>query len=245
MSIRRAGATLDRKVPAEWKSFAYLRPAVVLDRLRRIATSGMLTGLPDEVQTLRRRDLRYFLEGRQAALFCYGVGRALGVEVTFALCEKDDYDFVARYRIDDSEIYVPVQLKELVPIKLNGRADLQKLLDSVSRKYPTSSDLVVAIHINRDITDLRPADLRLPRGVGQLWFYGARDHAQDRWMIVGDLLQDPNLVREFTYPLPQSLIRRHIAEGPWVQRNVSWVARSVGPDHYYSVARAAFVFLRS
>ncbi|MCC2971796.1 hypothetical protein LK539_07595 [Massilia sp. IC2-476] len=205
----------------------------------------MLSGLPEDVQTLRRRDLRQFLEGRQAALFCYGVGRALGVEVTFALCEKDDYDFVARYHIDNSEIYVPVQLKELVPVKLNEKADLQKLLDSVSRKYPTSSDLVVAIHINRDITDLRPAELRLPRGVGQLWFYGARDYTQERWMIAGDLLQDPNLVREFSYPLPQALIWEHIANGPYVQRSVSWLVRNAVSDQYYSVALATFIFRRS
>ncbi|MCD2517547.1 hypothetical protein LQ564_14625 [Massilia sp. G4R7] len=236
---------MDQKVPADWKALAYLRPAVVLDRLRRIATSGMLTGLPEDVQNLRRRDLHQFLEGRQAALFCHGVGRALGVEVTFALCEKDDYDFIATYRQGDAQIFVPVQLKELVPLQRNRKADLQSLLDSVSRKYPTSKDLVVAIHINRDITDLRTEELRLPRGVGELWFFGARDHTQQRWMIVGDLLRNPNLVREFNYPRPQSYIWQQKLDGLYGQRNVSWVARSVGSDFYYSVARAAFVFLRS
>lgn len=236
---------MDRKVPSRWKSLAFLRPAVVLDRLRRIAISGVLSDLPEEVQTLRRRDLREFLEGRQAALFCYGASRALGVEVTFALFEEEDYDFIARYRLGEIEHYVPVQLKELVPIRLNKKADLQNLLDSISRKYPTSKDLVVVIHINRDITDLRPSELRLPDGVGQLWLYGACDRMQQKWLIVGDLLQNPNLVREFHYPPPQAILWEHVAYGPYVQRNVCWVVGGFGPDNYYSVARAAFFFLRS
>jgi hypothetical protein len=236
---------LGQKVPAEWISLPYLRPAVVLDRLRRVAESGILSDLPEDVQTLRRRDLQEFLEGRQAALFCYGVGRALGVEVKFAMHERDDYDFVARYRLGDIERYIPVQLKELVPNKINKKDNLQDLLDKVARKYPTSKDLVVAVHINRDITNLRPAELRLPRCVGQLWLYGACDRTMQKWMIAGDLLQDPNLVRDFSYPQPQALLWEHAPSGAYVQPNVSWLVSGFGPDHYYSVARAVFFFLRS
>lgn len=209
---------MDRKVPTEWNSLTYFRPAVVLDRLRRLASSGLLSGLPYQVQALRRNDLREYREGRQAALFCYGVGRAIGVEVGFALFEKEDYDIVARFRLGDTEHFVPVQLKELVPAKLNDKADLQGELDKLSRKYLTSADLVVAIHVNRDITDLHPAELRLPRGLAQIWLYGACDRNQERWLIIGDLLKDANRVYEFHYPLPQFRYWEHTCDGPYAQR---------------------------
>ncbi len=162
--------------------------------------------------------MREYREGRQAALFCYGVGRAIGVEVGFALFEKEDYDIVARFRLGDTEHFVPVQLKELVPAKLNDKADLQGELDKLSRKYLTSADLVVAIHVNRDITDLHPAELRLPRGLAQIWLYGACDRNQERWLIIGDLLKDANRVYEFHYPLPQFRYWEHTCDGPYAQR---------------------------
>lgn len=215
-------------VPHEWRSLEYLDPAEVLLRLRSLATSGLLDDLPYKVSGLRRRDLRPFLEGRQAALFCFGISRAIGAEVRFALLESADYDIVTRSRQGDTTVYVPVQLKELVPETVNPHAQLQHILDSLDRKLPDSKDLVVAIHINRDVPDLCPAELRLPRNLGQLWLYGAKDRSQNTWYLVGDLLKDPNLVREFIYPRPHGLRWVHKEGGLYQQARRDWVIRALG-----------------
>jgi hypothetical protein len=209
-------------VPLKWQTLTYLRASIILDRMRKVALSGVLEGLPYKVSGLRRRDLRSFLEGRQAALFCYGVGRAIGVEVSFALHEDADYDAVATYRIEDKQIFVPIQLKELVPEHVNPTAQLQDILDSLDRKLKDSKDLVVAIHINRNIADLRPSELQLPHNLGQLWLYGAKTPDQQTWILVGDLLLNPNNFIEFNYPLPQGLHWTHTGVGAYLQSHMYW-----------------------
>ncbi|WP_228893960.1 hypothetical protein [Pseudoduganella aquatica] len=190
------------KVPREWIGLTYFRPRRILDGLRRIEQSGHLNGLPYKVASLRTHKLKLYLEGRQAALFCHGMSARIGREVSFALFESADFDIVARYEDGGATRFVPVQLKELPPVEVNSRAELQHILDKLDAKLTDSKDLVVAIHINRDIKDLRPAELRIPRNLGQIWLYGGRDRAQHAWYLIGDLLKDPNLVTDFHYPSP-------------------------------------------
>jgi hypothetical protein len=205
-------------VPREWLKLSFVPATEVLINLRQIAQSGVLDGLPYQIAALRRRDLKRMLEARQAALFCYGIGRALGTEVRFALHESADYDVVACYQTAETTVFVPVQLKELVPAKVNPHAELQDILDKLDRTLCASTDLVVAIHINRDITGLRPASLRLPRNIGQLWLFGAKDSTQSSWFLIGDMLTDSTMVREFIHPMPRSLYWLHTSSGPFAQR---------------------------
>ena len=99
----------------EWASLKYLDSEKILRGLREVATSYPLHELPYEVAALRRRDLRPYAEGRQAALFCYAMSHIAGAPVWFAQAERSDFDIVARYVRGDVTHFVPVQLKELVP----------------------------------------------------------------------------------------------------------------------------------
>lgn len=188
------------RVPREWLRLPYYRPSRILDGLRKIAQSGLLDGLPYKVASLRTHKLKIYLEGRQAALFCHGMSQRIGKEVSFALFESADFDIVARYDDDGETRLIPVQLKELPPSEVNSNVELQHILDKLASKLKDSKDLVVAIHINRNIEELRPADLRIPTDFGGIWLYGGKDRTQHSWYLIGDLLHDPNLVSDFHYP---------------------------------------------
>ena len=183
----------------QWEKLNYLDPERILRGLRTIATSHALHTLPYEVASLRRRDLRVYGEGRQAALFCYAMSQVSGLRVAFAQAEASDYDIVARYARGDTAIYVPIQLKELVPAKVNSNADLQLELDKIA-KYVDSHDLVVAFHLNTD-RRIEFTSLRFPVGiVSELWFFGAAAPDQKKWVLVGDMLLGNWGLRDFEYP---------------------------------------------
>jgi hypothetical protein len=191
-----------RRIPNEWNKLEYLDPEAVLLGLRELQYSGVLEALPYKVAALRTHELRLYQEGRQAALFCYGMSHRVGKKVLFSMVEKQDYDFVAFYQDDDVQRFAPVQLKELVPPETvpNGPLpELQKEIDKL-KKYTDSEDLVVAIHINRNIT-INPAELRPPQAnLGALWLFGATDSSQQTWMIMGNLLKSDPVVFNFRHP---------------------------------------------
>ena len=181
-----------------WARLPYLDSERILRGLRDIAANSPLHELPYEVASLRRRELRAYAEGRQAALFCYGMSQIIGTSVWFAQAEASDYDVVARYVLDDLIHYAPVQLKEFVPEHVNPTAELQVEMDKIG-KYVDSAELVVAFHINRAIT-LHPSELRLPGGIGGLWLYGAKSSDQSRWFVIGNPLAPQPGTLEFGYP---------------------------------------------
>jgi hypothetical protein len=112
-----------------WEKLKFLDSERILRGLHHIASTQPLHTLPRNVRELRRRDLRRYGEGRQAALFCYAMSQVAGVPVSFAQAEASDYDIIARYVVDEVARYIPVQLKELVPHYVNPAADLQAELD--------------------------------------------------------------------------------------------------------------------
>lgn len=219
------------KVPREWLKLTYYRPKLILDGLRRIERSGLLDNLPYKTAALRTHKLKPYLEGRQAALFCHGMSVRIGQEVSFALFESSDYDIVAKFETGDVTSMVPVQLKELPPSNVNPNIQLQDILDKLEERLKDSKDLVVAIHINRDLKEFCPAKLRLPKTLGEIWLYGAKDHTQQAWYLIGDLLKDPNLVSEFGYPSSR------IYSANWQQnvlgRRLGDIALSFGPLSMY------------
>lgn len=182
-----------------WKNLCFLDPESVLLGLRDIATTYPLGEFSYEFSSLRRRDVRQFGEGRQAALFCYAMAKVVGAPVWFAQTEASDYDVVARFRRNDIDHYAPVQLKELVPAQVNAEASLQVELDKLT-KYADSGDLVVAFHVNCDV-ELELSELRLPQGaIAQLWLYAATAPDQSRWVVFGDLLGSSPRRLDFVYP---------------------------------------------
>lgn len=119
--------------------------------------------------------------------------------MAFALSEASDYDVVAKFGDETTVNFVPVQLKELVPDRVNAAADLQTELDKIG-KYVDSRDLVVAFHLNTT-KRIEFADLRLPFGVvKELWFFGALGSDQRRWVLLGDMLSEAPSGQEFEYP---------------------------------------------
>jgi hypothetical protein len=193
-----------RQIPNEWSKLKYLNPESILQGLRDLQHSGALETLPYKVAALRTRELRIYQEGRQAALFCYGMGRLIGKKVLFSMVEKEDYDFVAYYQDDHLQRFAPVQLKELVPPETVPHGTLPQLQTEIYKlsKYTDSNDLVVAMHINRNIR-ITPAEVQLPQTkLGALWLFGATDSSQQTWMLMGNLMDDGPKVFHFNYPEP-------------------------------------------
>jgi hypothetical protein len=174
----------------------------ILLGLRDIEYRYSLQTLPYKEASLRSRELRRFGEGRQAALFCYGISQLIGLPVFFAQVERQDYDIIARIVKDGEPYYVPVQLKEWVPDFMPNAGTLQEEVEKL-KKYSSSTDLVVAIHLNRD-SRIELASLDLPiEELGELWFFGAAEPTQKKWRLIGNLLSPSCEEHEFFYPIAQ------------------------------------------
>lgn len=187
-----------RRVPREWHQYEYLDPEGILIGLREISRTLPLHELEYRVRTLRSRSLRRYGEGRQAALFCYGMGIRLGVKVRFAHVERQDYDIIAKYEMDGVMNFAPVQLKEWVPDILPSPQPLQAELDKLG-KCTDSSDLIVVFHLNRR-ANVVLSTLTYPRTIGGLWFLGCVEPSQNHWTLIGDILKEPGVASDFTYP---------------------------------------------
>jgi hypothetical protein len=89
-------------------------------------------------------------------------------------------------------------LKELVPAHVNPGASVAALLIGL-KKYRNSTDLVVAIHVNREM-QLNFAEVLVPKlALAAVWLYGAISPDQSKWMLYGDLLDQPASY-EIPYP---------------------------------------------
>ena len=186
-------------VPREWLKYKYLSPRKILLGLREAELSLPLHELHPKAATLRTRGLRQFLEGRQAALFSYGMGTILGTDVLFAQVENQDYDIICKFSTNGGTNYVPVQLKELVPDTFPNAQTLQNEINKLS-KYVDSADLTVAFHLNRR-AHLNFSELVVPKNtVAAIWLYGALDAKQARWHLTGNLVGTQGCTYEFEYP---------------------------------------------
>jgi hypothetical protein len=186
----------------ECRGFTYFDPAEVLRRLRAVEREMATLEFEPEalpVVTLRTASLKPYREGRDAALFCYGMGLAIGHELRYAPIEKRDYDFVATWDQDDGRHFCQVQLKELVPAELNPSITLNALLESIAAKRLQPSQTVLAIRLNRrGQIDLKSVQLpRLP--FAQLWYFWASSPDASRWCIYGDAMSQAGQW-EFEYP---------------------------------------------
>jgi hypothetical protein len=178
---------LDYKCPRGW-----------LRELREIERVVSLSGLPYKVRSLRTRRLRRWNESRQAALFAYGISqRYPDLSVDFACTQHADYDAIIRSRRHDEEFFTPIQLKEYVPGKLNPEATLESLLEGLNR-YTNSSDLVAVVYLNRRFR-LRLNPIYCPGlNLGGVYLLGGV--ARNRWILVGDLLDEFAGVSYFDHP---------------------------------------------
>lgn len=182
-----------------WQKLSYLDPKGLLVALRDLSMTHALSELPYNVASLRTNNLNKYREGRQCALFCYGMSQRLGVEIRFAMHEDGDIDSVGTYELAEERHFVPIQLKEHVPEIVRPEAALQAEIDKL-RKYVDSSDLTVAFHLNRT-GQVRLSELDFSRvPVKELWFFGATDESQDNWLLIGNLLSQNATFFNFSYP---------------------------------------------
>lgn len=182
-----------------WSGLEYKNPGHFLRLLRPVQFAVAASNLPEKIKSLRTHNLRRWGETRDAALVTYGISKVLRNEsLEFAMHEDQDYDFVARRIESGTIIYTPVQLKVLVPSRINPNSTLEGEIQKLE-KYSCSGDLVVVIRVSRD----GPVDygaIKIPKlPIAQLWVLGTLSPDQSRWCIVGDLLDHPEVV-EFEYP---------------------------------------------
>lgn len=175
----------------------YYDPEKILRSLRQIELDPQLLRLDQEVRELRKREYRKHLEGRQAALFCYAIGKLLNISIEFAYQEISDFDCIAKWADHDEVKYAPIQLKEAHHIVSVSQinCEIAKLV-----KYPDSKNTVVAMWVNGsfhgDLSQIEVPQLNL----GELWLYGSLSPFQDKWFLFGDLLISSTLF-EWQYPV--------------------------------------------
>lgn len=181
----------------KWDALDFRDP--VEDLVNLIAFEILTAGRIKEykVRTLRTHRLNWLRQNRQAALFCYGFGAVLQRPIEYAPVEESDYDCVFRWHDGNTTVFAPVQLKEVVPDRVNPRASLDGEIKKLS-KYADSDDLIVAIHINR--AGGPRLEVTVPRlNLAALWVFGANNRDLSRWFYYGDLLREPSL-HKFSYP---------------------------------------------
>jgi hypothetical protein len=183
-----------------WRALPYRDARVDLVNLGRL--QGLLdkAGTSPVLDDLRNHELKKYLEMRQAALFTYLVGETMqSATIGYAMYEDADHDCIIRWRESRRNCYVAVQLKEIVPVHLNPKADLSAELEKQAKKYTSSSHTVAAFHVNQsgllDFSRIRKPDATF----SEIWLYGALSPNQSQWFLFGDLLKEPKLY-EFSYP---------------------------------------------
>ena len=173
-------------------------PAPFLLRLRELERRVAASATPYKLRSLRTNALKEARELREAALFCLGMSERIGRTIYLAKGESQDYDFVASWVSESERHFAPVQLKELVPEDVNPSATLESLIEGL-KKYVSSPELTVAIHINRRMR-FEPSSLSgLSLPVASLWAFAATSPNQSQWQLWGNFLEQPS-VSSFTYP---------------------------------------------
>ncbi len=117
----------------------------------------------------------------------------------YAPTEDRDYDFVTAVVNGHIQIFTPVQIKELVPSHTGPSASVDRLLAELA-KYVDSGDLVVAIHVNREMR-LAFQNIPAPEAkVAEVWLFGSVTRDQSHWFLYGDL-KGERAYFEFPYPI--------------------------------------------
>lgn len=183
----------------KWRKLPWRDPHTDLYNLGLLQGRLAGAGISPTVANLRKRDLRKYLEWRQAALFSHFISEAvLKIPVAYSLIEEEDYDCVVHWRKDDVGHFAPVQLKEVVPKSLNPGAELNNELEKL-KKYATPTNTVVAIHLNQS-SRIEFSSIQTPKTTcPEIWIYGSLTPDQSRWFLYGNILKKPR-AHEINYP---------------------------------------------
>ena len=175
-------------------------PVPYLIQLRHREITVALSDMQPEEKAMRTNGLKIPREQREAALFCLGMSERLGHKVYFSAQEDQDYDFVARWMIGEVLHYAQVQLKEVVPVKMNSRSTIEGIVESLGR-LTDSNGLTVAIHLNRECR-FEPSLLKVPEKlkIGSLWVFGSTTADQSCWTLWGNFTENAPFWNQFSYP---------------------------------------------
>ena len=173
-----------RPVPRHWLKYQYYDPSRVLPRIHQTRMAVAESDLSTRVKSLRKNKLRGERENWDAAVFAFLLSHACGVKVLLSREEAQDYDNIFCWKDGEDNCFAPVQMKELVPAELNPTASLEQIFKGI-RKYVDSSDLIVAIKLNRlttiDFDSLKPPTLPI-KGI---WLFGATHPRELQWSLFG------------------------------------------------------------
>jgi hypothetical protein len=158
----------------DWETLTYWSPTKVLVGSEGLFNAVCIRKYKHPADLLLARPVRHIAENRRCAIFLHGASQALNKKILFAPYEKRDYDYVAAYEHNGSICRFPIQLKQLVPSRLNAKTDLQAELNKLA-KYGRAPALVVAIHVNRR-KFLMPQNLDVSKA-----------HVKDTWILIGNL----------------------------------------------------------
>ena len=184
---------------SRWATLSYSNPTKMLLGLDELFDSAGIKKYANPGDLLLNRRVRHVAEDRRCAIFLHGAGQALRKKILFAAQESSDYDYVGAYEHNGAIHRFPIQLKQLVPDRLNSSTDLQAELDKL-KKYSGLADLVVAIHINRKM-HLKPQDLNIAGlKIKEIWLYGQLGKGSRDWLLFGNLMAGTQ--NAYTFQLP-------------------------------------------
>lgn len=178
---------MDKILTRELAQLDYFDPEVLGREIMSIVV-GILF-LPESVAHLSQRQKNLYLEKYQAVFLAILVKHfsRRRATVTVAIKELQDFDCVIRAVIDSqTPIYRTVQLKHLS--NMTRKDSLQEIINKIKSRFTTSSDLTVAIWINRDI-ELQFDKLDFNGlNIAQLWLFGSS--TDERITLDGGIVSD-------------------------------------------------------
>lgn len=182
-----------------WAKLKYINPTKLLLGMHAMFDASGLKKYKRASDILLDRRAREISEDRRCAIFCYGVGQVSGTEILFSPYEHADYDYVGAFKHNGRTYTFPIQLKQLVPDRLNMATRLQREISKLG-KYADAKDLVVAFHINRKI-HVKPQELDVSNiKVKELWLYGCLRDQGSSWLLFGNLMSASPHAYKFQLP---------------------------------------------
>lgn len=187
---------------SEWAGLKYMNPTKLLLGMDKMFDDSGIKKYKHAADILLGRRIREIAEDRRCAIFCHGAGQALGTEILFASYENADYDYVGAYMQNGFVHRFPIQLKQLVPDRINASTSLQNEISKLS-KYTDAQDLVVAFHVNRKI-NIKPQELDASGlQVKEIWLYGHLQNGDDTWLLFGNIMAAQPSAYTFQMPAAQ------------------------------------------
>lgn len=196
---------------SEWTSLKYMDPTKLLVGLNELFDASGIRKYRNPSDILLDRRVREIAEDRRCAIFCHGASQVLGTKILFAPYESADYDYVGAYQHNGSVQMFPIQLKQVVPDRLNSSTCVQHEISKL-KKYTDARDLVVAVHINRKV-HIKPEDMDLSGlKIKELWLYGELQEDSSTWLLLGNLMAASR--NAYTFQLPPDNSFKADASGP-------------------------------